>query len=56
MVNDKRNKVPRESTFDTSEKTYDKSSESVIGALLKILDTDNNDPEETDFNKEDNIL
>ena len=56
MVNDERNKVPRESTFDTSEKTYDESSESVIDALLKILDTDNNDSIETDFNTEDNIL
>ena len=56
MVYDKRNKVPRESTFDTSEKTCDKSSKSVIDALLKIHDTDNDDSVETDFNTEDNTL
>ena len=50
MVNDERNKVPRESTFDTSGKIYDESSESVIDALLRIFDAGNNDTVETNFN------
>ena len=53
IVEDERNKVSRESTFDTSRNMYDESTESVIDTLLRIFDTGNVSAE-TDFNAVEN--
>ena len=56
IVENERNDVPGEPIFDTPEKIYDESSESVIDALLRIFDSGNNDSEETNFNTVDYTL
>ena len=54
-MEDERNEVPREPTFDTSGIIYDENSESVIDALLRIFDTGNNVSVETNFTSVGNM-
>ena len=54
IVEDERNKFPRESALDTSWKMYDESSESVLDASMGIFD-DGNDSVKRSFNKVENL-